>query len=68
MEEIKLAIEISDILKAPADRIDVIALDMADIALKARVLEEGKLIYVREREALREWEKRTYLKHRFTIV
>ena len=61
MEEIKLAIEISDILKVPADRIDVIALDMADIVLKARVLEEGKLIYVREREALREWEKRTYL-------
>jgi hypothetical protein len=31
----------------------VVALDIADDALKARVLQEGKLIYIRDKETLK---------------
>ncbi|RSN75388.1 hypothetical protein D6D85_06225 [Candidatus Methanodesulfokora washburnensis] len=53
MDEIRLAIEISDAIGVPADKVDVVALDIADDALKARVLQEGKLIYIRDKETLK---------------
>jgi hypothetical protein len=48
-------------LGVPADKVDVVALDIADDVLKARVLQEGKLIYIRDKETLKAWERKTYM-------
>jgi hypothetical protein len=61
MDEIRLAVEISDAIGVPADKVDVVALDIADDVLKARVLQEGKLIYIRDKETLKAWERKTYM-------
>ncbi|MGY0287403.1 MAG: type VII toxin-antitoxin system MntA family adenylyltransferase antitoxin [Candidatus Methanodesulfokora washburnensis] len=61
MDEIRLAVEISDAIGVPADKVDVVALDIADDALKARVLQEGKLIYIKDKETLKAWERKTYM-------
>jgi hypothetical protein len=61
MDEIRLAVEISDAIGVPVDKVDVVALDIADDVLKARVLQEGKLIYIRNKETLKAWERKTYM-------
>jgi predicted nucleotidyltransferase len=61
MDEIELALDIADALKVPADRVDVVALNIADTMLKARVLREGAVIYAENEDVRKVWERKVYL-------
>jgi predicted nucleotidyltransferase/uncharacterized protein YutE (UPF0331/DUF86 family) len=61
MDEIELALDIADALKVPADRVDVVALNIADTMLKARVLREGAVIYAENEDVRKIWERKMYL-------
>jgi uncharacterized protein YutE (UPF0331/DUF86 family)/predicted nucleotidyltransferase len=60
-EEIELALELSKVLKVPADLIDVLTLDDADPQLVYRVMKEGKLIYASTEEERKRWERHALL-------
>jgi predicted nucleotidyltransferase len=60
MDEIELALDIADALKVPADRVDVVALNIADTMLKARVLREGAVIYAENEDVRKVWERKVY--------
>jgi uncharacterized protein YutE (UPF0331/DUF86 family) len=60
-EEIKLALELSRVLKVPADLIDVLTLDDADPQLVYRVMKEGRLIYASTEEERKRWERHALL-------
>ena len=59
--EVELAIEIADALGIPADRVDVISLDRADLDLAFKVVREGKLIYARDEGTRRRFEARVLI-------
>jgi len=61
MDEIELALDIADALKVPADRVDVVALNIADTMLKARVLREGAVIYAENEDFRKVWERKMCL-------
>jgi len=61
MDEIKLALDIADALKVPADKVDVVALNNADTMIKAKVLREGVIIYAENENIRKIWERKMYL-------
>jgi uncharacterized protein YutE (UPF0331/DUF86 family)/predicted nucleotidyltransferase len=61
MDEIELALDIADALKVLADKVDVVALNIADTMLKARVLREGVVLYAEDEGVRRIWERKMYL-------
>ena len=61
VDEIELTLDIAKTLNIPPDKVDVIALNNADILLKARILREGIPIYMLNNELRMRWEKRTYI-------
>ena len=62
INEVKLAVDLAKALGVPSDRVDVVALDRADLSLVAEVLEHGIPIYYRSLGELRSWERKSYLK------
>ena len=60
-DEIELALDIAETLNIPPDKVNVTALNNADIMFKARILREGIPIYMLNNELRMWWEKRTYL-------
>lgn len=61
IDEANLALELSSALNKPADKIDVVSLNRADLTVKARVLREGIPIYYSDEEFKRRWERKTLL-------
>lgn len=61
VDEIELTLDIAKTLNVPPDKVDVIALNNADILLKARILREGIPIYMLNNELRMRWERGTYL-------
>ena len=62
VDEVKLAVDLAKALEVPSYKVDVVALDRADLSLIAEVLEHGIPIYYRSLEELRSWERKSYLK------
>lgn len=62
MEEITLGVDVAEALRIPADKVDIVALNMPDTILIARVFKEGGVIYSDDEELRRKWERETYLK------
>ncbi|RLI14004.1 hypothetical protein DRO33_00090, partial [Candidatus Bathyarchaeota archaeon] len=58
MEEIDMALRLSDVLGVPVDLVDVVVLDKADLDLAFRVVREGIPIYSRDEELRRRFEFR----------
>ena len=61
VDEIELTLDIAKTLNIPPDKVDVIALNNADILLKARILREGIPIYMLNNELRMRWERGTYI-------
>jgi len=61
IDEIELALNIAQALKAPPDMVDIVALNNADITLNARILKEGSPIYILNRGMKAKWERQTIL-------
>lgn len=61
LDEVELAMDIARELGVPPEGVDVVSLNNADVLLKARVLKEGILIYAKDDEFRRMWERRTYV-------
>jgi len=61
IDEIELALDVAQALKVPPDMVDIVALNNADITLKARILKEGLPIYVSNKELKARWERQTIL-------
>ncbi|MBO3755020.1 MAG: nucleotidyltransferase domain-containing protein [Candidatus Brockarchaeota archaeon] len=62
LEEITLGVDVAEALRIPADKVDIVALNMPDTILIARVFKEGGVIYSDDEELRRKWERETYLK------
>ncbi len=58
VDEVRIAVEISERLRAP---VDVVSLNNADVILIARVLKEGTLLYSRSDDVRRAWERHKYV-------
>jgi len=61
IDEIELALNVAQALKVSPDMVDIVALNNADITLRARILKEGLPIYVPNRELKARWERQTIL-------
>lgn len=61
IEEVNLALELSRALNEPANKIDVLSLNKADLTIKARVLREGIPIYCSDEGFKRMWERKTLM-------
>jgi len=61
LEEVELAVEAADALDVPADKVDVVSLDRADLYLAFKVVREGELIYARDEETRRRFETRVLI-------
>ncbi len=53
--------EIADRLGVPADKVDLVALNMADRGLIPRILREARVIYSKDESLRKRWERRAYL-------
>jgi len=60
-DEVELALNVAQALRVPPDTVDVVALNNADAALKARILKEALPIYTLNREWKARWERQTTL-------
>ncbi|RLE89500.1 MAG: hypothetical protein DRN04_16230 [Thermoprotei archaeon] len=61
VDEIELTLDIAKTLNIPPDKVDVIALNNADVLLKARILREGIPIYMLNNELRMRWERGTFI-------
>ncbi|MEM2341929.1 MAG: nucleotidyltransferase domain-containing protein [Candidatus Bathyarchaeia archaeon] len=61
IDEVNLTAELSRAINEPADKIDVLSLNRADLTVKARVLREGVPIYCSDGEFKRMWERKTLM-------
>lgn len=61
IDEVELAMDVAQALRIPSDKVDIVALNNADITLKARILREGIAIYMLSKEQKAKWEKQTIL-------
>jgi len=59
LEEVELTVSLAKELKVPVDLVNVVALDSADLRLLYRVLKEGKLVYCKDENFKRDWERKT---------
>lgn len=61
IDEVNLAVKLSNALNELADKVDVVSLNRADLIVKARVLREGVPIYHCDEGVKRKWERKTLI-------
>lgn len=59
-DEMKIALNIADILKIPVERVNVVTLNSADVTLLARIFRDSIPIYSRNEDFRRKWERKAY--------
>jgi len=58
----EIALKLAEVLRVPADQVDVVDLQTAPNELLYKVLRDGKVLYVRSEEQFRKWVRRTYVR------